>query len=192
MNPETARAFFSGGEDFSDQYDEFLFQIKRKIIAQVPFRKLTDAHAKKIANLTEAITCLDKPRTEGHGAFVFPEFKGRVADDFRLFVASRNGLFQQMHTTDSGWVLIALLKSYGKLYRSYASRFKLEMEVQPNEVIVSKEPDAMQMLAAVKAFEGAGFAGYPDILQLRGDNVLLLEAKRLILYQQMESDVSGI
>lgn len=191
MTLAEAEFLFADKGELSNQeyFDEMLFEVKLTFTSKAPIRKVFMGKVERLQKLSEAFVVLEG-ELNSEESVVLPavNLSDNVLDSFNAYYQIRNWIVHQITLTKSEKVLLQLVQFYLELVELYALMWK-QFEPKKNEVIVSREPDPMMLLQAIKDFNGQGYSTFSEILKLEDSNPLVLESKRLTLLHQLNQDV---
>lgn len=188
MNKEEASLYLGSGDDFESQYEEKLFELKKDLYQRAPFTKLYRSKIEKIDRLNAAHKAFGGVLSEIEPVQVPLNLEGSVEEVFNAFYNSRNMILHKMNLTQNGAELIALMKQYLKLYRSYAEKWILPYEFDAEGIVISKEPDPMDLLSSIRGQDIEGELQFEDIMSEKVKGIVFEEAKRLNLWTKFEED----
>lgn len=184
MTREEAQKYFNGtGEDdLEDAYEEQLFEYKQFLLSKAPISKLYESRQKKLAKLGEAYELLMDRHTSELPGMNIPEIASPViAEAYLAFQKAKNELKRQISNASSAWQLLQLSEALVALEKSNASLWAAE--TADDDVIVSREPDPMYLLEAIKTYRTSGGETFVQLKNLENNPPALLvqEMKRLSL-----------
>ena len=164
-------------DDALDAFEDALFEIKQFYITRTPVRKLWEAKYRKLRRLEEAIAVFEEISVDR----IQFELKEMDLQNLRSSVNSyyqqRGELNRAISLVNSVEGLIQLSQSQLDLVKSYASLWtKVDVSDVTTEVLLSKEPDPMDVLKAIEV------ESFEEINGLSSDHPLRIEAKRLQLW----------
>lgn len=188
MNKEEALFILGSEEDAQEQYEGFLFEHKQFLISRPPFSKVYQTRVdaiKRLNEAAEALGILELKREDIPGIVVFD---GTVLETFSTYFDLRNRLFHNINRCNSGSELIELMSVYLKLYRSYAQAWRIDEGFSKEGITVSKEPDPMILMNAIKSSGKGMELSFSDIKSGNADPFVIQEAKRLTLWLKLENE----
>lgn len=173
------------GEEWEEGFEEQIFTLKQQLLTLVPIHKLYQAKLSKWKKLEEAFIHLGgqfKQVDLSQLKLETPIFSDNISAAFKTYQECRNrlkiGLMNCILSEEVG----VILDSFIKLEISYASLWqKSDIEA---DSIISKVPDPMEILMAVKYFENLGGKTFKDLIEMANvtPETLKREQKRLTLY----------
>jgi hypothetical protein len=174
------------GSTLEEVFDEKLFYWKNFFVNRFPVTKLYERKVQQLRLLQVAYEVLEGA-SEGSGVEITPNtsFPSELAPAFHHFAEERNalkvGLFRARTATD----VIEIANALVELTRAYARVWEVD-DISTDGVVVSKEVDPMDLLAALKDAERKGVRRSADILNLPEGHAVRNEAKRLSLWLKMD------
>ena len=193
MNREDALLHFPHNveDDLEELFEDRLFEFKQKLLMLSPARKLYDLHLKKFRKVADAFYFLsgDQP-IECKISFELSSFNGVLSDSWKVFNGNKNKLKLLLSNASNLAEVELVLDFMLANMVDYSNQFERLELAEPNEVVVlSKEPDAMEITVAINAFNDQGFHNISEIVKLESDNMLYQEAIRLSLWSKKEKHV---
>lgn len=183
MTKEEAYLFFPVGEeeDLHDVYEERLFEYKQFFLTRAPVKRVFLARLEKLKKMDEAYRVLadkEEPLDEQRviSSVGFPE---NIQDAFSLFERQKGMVKQALALSQTAAELINAVHTLLQLVENYQKKWYRDLPEE--ELNVSTEPDAMEMLRAIRAFAEEGGRDFEDILRLKSNEYLLNEMKRVSL-----------
>ncbi|MCH2225127.1 MAG: hypothetical protein MK066_10195 [Crocinitomicaceae bacterium] len=174
-------------DDLDDLFEDKLFEMKQFLIGRFPVTKVIQGRLRKIDNITRSYEALG-------GKFdsfqAVPEMKvlsttvKAVIDEFQ---SKRSQLKLRMMSSRNGYEVIEIAKMLILLTRSYVEKWA-SPNVNTQGVLLSTEPDPMELFSALKEFNEQGYVDFKSIDEFSEQNVLVREVKRLSLWQKMDSN----
>lgn len=171
-------------EDLTEAVEKHFFEFRRFFLTRVPLEKMFRFRLDKLKQISCALTVLDRD----FRALYFSQetdFALDYEDIYEVFQAYqrqnkqiKTRLMQSLHPDEIAF----LAENLVQLEKVYASRWFSE-EMCDETILVSKEPDPMEVLAAIKSFRGQGGTGFRDLLKMQNTApaALINEMKRLSL-----------
>lgn len=184
---------FEEGEDLHDLYEERLFEFNQFFISKTPIRKVFHAKGKKMMQMHEAFEVLG-------GRIVPIHFQKQDFSDFNsieIILETYNN-----YQNCKNQIKNKLTKSVSAIETSYWMQQLIELEMmysekwfvsemeESSQTLISKEPDPMSILSAIKEFNSNGGFTFADLVNKRNilPELLLNEMKRLSLYRKLEKN----
>lgn len=192
MTTNEASAILGPYDDLQDAFEFLLFDYKKQLIALAPIEKLIAPKLKKIKQLQEAyLTLGGSIDVITHTSFDPITPTEDLLESFKIYQDVRTSLkkyFSNANAYEEIENFCQFLVFYEKMYASCW----LTQEFDTTE-IVSKEPDPMNVLKAIREYNENGGFTFED-LRLNKNNppaVLIKERNRLSLLATKFSDYDG-
>lgn len=187
MTREEALIFFQieDEEDLQDALEEQLFELKKFFLSKAPIAKLYEGRIRKLVKTEEAFLALSAhiQKEEHHSvqAFEMTGF-GSILDTYLLFQKHKNDIKRQISNASAAGDLLLLAEALVNLEKANAETWYIE-SADENDIIVSKEPDPMYLLAAIKSYRENGGESFNQLKNLENNppQLLIQEMKRLSL-----------
>lgn len=188
MTKEEAITFLPIGdaEGLDDLFEEKLFEMKQFFIGRFPITKVIQGRLRKLDNLTKSYEVLGGSFSSFQAIPDMVILSTTVKEVMDEFQSKRSQLKLKMMSSDNGYEVIELANLLVNLTRSYAAKWA-SSTVNTDGVVLSKEPDPMELLSSLKAFNEQGYIHFTSIDEISEQNVLAREVKRLSLWQKMDS-----
>lgn len=190
MTSEEAKAFLSlhDIEDIDDRYDEMLFEQKQYFLSKAPIHKVFESRLNKVRKISSAFEVLyQKQEPSIIESNQKMEFSDEVKLAFDAYESWKTTIKFKISASRTFSELINTIGNYLKGVEEYQNKWLSNMSIDA-EVVLGKEPDVMEMLQAIKEFEENGHKYFSDIENLKGNNLLLKEMKRVsLLFKNKES-----
>lgn len=170
-------------EDVFDRYEEILFETKNYFIQKIAIEKL---FSRKIAYLKEVEQAVFTLTNTTSNSPVKVEIQAieevEIQAQFKAFQAQKNKLKTQLFQSDSASEIREIANFLVKLEKENARVWAIEME-KDDSIIISKEPDPMQILEAIQDYQSHGGKTFMQLKNLENNppQVLIHEMKRLSL-----------
>ncbi|MGV3632493.1 MAG: hypothetical protein ACO1O6_14895 [Bacteroidota bacterium] len=167
-----------------DALDEHLFELKRFFTTRAPIEKLFRSRLDKLRKYSAALQilnpeyeCADDAEKEEPG-FVSED----ILDVFQAYQQQNRKLKTGITQSSDPAEIHLLTEALIRLEKSYASLWAIE-GISEDQLLVSKESDPMEILAAIKAFRGKGGNSFDDLKKSENTapEALQNEMKRLSL-----------
>jgi hypothetical protein len=181
MTREEAIAYL--GEDWEDSFEDQIFALKQQLLTLLPVSKLYQSKLVKWKKLEEAFCLLggelDK---EELAAIESPIFSNQIQEAFKEYQIVKNQLKLLLTKYSTSMSIEKILQKMVEVEIFYASKWKNELI--DDRIVLSKFPDPMDLLTAIKTFETSGGMTFDDLKEKINDvpEILLQEQKRLTLY----------
>ena len=193
MTKEDALLYFPLNDeiDIDELYDELLFEQKQFLSNRMPISKVFNSRVSRLKKLEEAFLFFGgkKPESRKNDINLLECTNDSIHESHQVFQGNltqiKLGLFNASTVTE-------LLSSIDQLFKNqiaFARKFEQvdkQIEIHP---IVSKEPDAMEIIKAIHAANEIGITKFNELSQLPVDNILIQEAIRLSLWLKLETHV---
>jgi hypothetical protein len=181
MTKEEALAYL--GEDWEDVFEEEVFALKQQLLTLLPVHKLYQSKIDKWKKLEEAFVSLGgKLEEDVHFETPNFSFSEQLLEAFESYQKHKNNLKLKLTQITTSSSLINICNSLIELELKYALKWNLNVEV--DQVVLSSQPDPMEILQAIKLFnneEGYTFTDLKEKINV-APKVLIEEQKRLTLY----------
>ena len=192
MSPNEASAILGPYDDLQDAFELQLFEFKKQLIVLAPIQKLIAPKLKKIKQLQEAFLLLGGEMDEiSISTFELVSPSENILESFIAYQDVRNN-FKKLLSQSNSYEETANFCQYLVAYENMYASCWFTDEVNTSE-IVSKEPDPMDVLKAIRAYNENGGFTFED-LRFDKNNppaVLIKERNRLSLLVTKFSDYDG-
>lgn len=182
MSPKEASAILGPYDDLQDAFELQLFEFKKQLIALAPIEKLIAPKLKKIKQLQEAFLLLGGEIDEiSISTFELVSPSESILESFKAYQDVRNN-FKKLLSQSNSHEEIENVCQYLVAYENMYASCWFTDEVNTSE-IVSKEPDPMEVLKAIRVYNENGGFTFED-LRFNKNNppeVLIKERNRLSL-----------
>lgn len=181
MTREEAIAYL--GEDWEDSFEDHVFALKQQLLTLLPVSKLYQSKLSKYKKLEEAFIVLGGELDEEYfSSFETPTFSNHIHEAFKQYQRVKNQCKLYLMQFSRSSEIEKLLEKIVELEIAFAQKWNKE-NVDEN-VVLSKLPDPMELLTAIKTFENRGGMTFDDLNEKINDipEILLQEQKRLTLY----------
>ncbi len=197
MTLQEAILFFPHQEsdDIYDLYEERLFEYKQFFLSKVPIRKVFASKISKMKQMELAFTILGGEVEKSKSVIEFETFifSDQILEAFRQFEILKNQLKSQitkaLYASEIEDIVFQILHLQTIYIEKWIEYFPFT-NVTTEGIIISKEPDQMELLEAIRQFNNAGGIIFGDFL-LKSEKIpdaLVNEMKRLYLHQKMEKN----
>jgi hypothetical protein len=192
MTVAEARIFLSiqGDEDPIDAYEEQLFQFKQFFTTRPIIISTFQAKLKKLKNVEVAASVLgvELPPYErlSNESYVGNE---NILDSFQTYQKVKSAVFQKIHGARTIVELNAAVENLLGVHNQFSCLWP-EVKNNAATVILSKELDAMAMLAEIKLLKAAGIETFSEMAKnlTTLSESILNESMRLFLVNQKEEE----
>jgi hypothetical protein len=192
MTKEDALLYFPYNNeiDIDDLYDELLFEQKQFLSNRMPISKVFNSRIARLKKIDEAFVFFG-----GKNEAALDELKLLVYDNdsiyesYQVFQKNLNqvrlSIFKASNVTELISTIDVLFKNQIEFARNFPT-INQSLEANP---IISKEPDAMEIIEAIQSATKIGITKFNELSQLPADNILVQEANRLSLWLKLETHV---
>lgn len=192
MTTNEASAILGTYDDLQDAFEFQLFDYKKQLLAIAPIYKLINPKLKKIKQLQEAYLTLGGEIDEITITMFDPITPTEdLLESYKIYQNVRNGLKRSIANSSNFEEIENFCQHLVFYEKMYASCW-LTHDFDTSE-IVSKEPDPMDILKAIRAYNENGGFTFED-LRIDKNNppaVLIKERNRLSLLVTKFSDYDG-
>jgi hypothetical protein len=196
MTEKEALVFLNASEsddDLSDLLEDALFEIKQFIFSKPLISKLIYGQIKKLERLSEVALVL---KIEPKSTFFLKDesfhqpINETILSVYNSFEFIKAQLKQQLSTEESPKEIILIVTQLVKLQQDYSAYWPFIEVANDEGVIISKEPDAMELLAEIKKMSAEGIIAFQQLTQISLDNypAIKQEMKRLSLLRKKENE----
>lgn len=195
MDRSEALLFFpiESGDDLEDLYEERLFEVKQFLLTRPPIGKVFTSKIKKLEKMQAAYEMLSestKKVTVHSQEIPHPDFSTIVITCFHQLHNYRTAIKGQVLKSESVSELASILNNWLAVEQKYQKNWIYpEVENDSQDVIISKEPDPMELLAGIKKWDPnepptksfkelkEGYSFLPNKVQLEVKRLTLLYNK---------------
>jgi hypothetical protein len=191
MTKSEAKIFFpfNEGDDLEELWEQRFFEQKQFLLTRPPIEKVFKSRVKKLQKQYDAYLALGGPELNAKHDFQEEtvEFNSSVLVSYRLFHDYRNvfksKVLQAQHPNSLAKIIEAWTAMEGKYHKLWSNEVSKSNETQ---VALSKEPDPMEVLKAIKEVGGeelafsdlhSRYALLPEVLQNEVKRLTLLSEK---------------
>ncbi|MCC5923513.1 MAG: hypothetical protein JJT77_06990 [Crocinitomicaceae bacterium] len=156
MTIEEAKIFFPYEEDFDDAWEQYFFEQKQFFIHRFPMASIIESRFKKIFKVQESYEIISNHKLPEPSDIALPIFipENNVLSTFNALHKFRNECRQILWTCLHPQELHSILMHWAELEVVYANKWRVNANDEENkDIIVSKEPDPMYILTAIKSLE---------------------------------------
>lgn len=185
---ETEARIFLGYEpedELEDVIEDKLFEFKQFFLSKPIIWSTFTARLEKLAKIKEAIACFDE--TEISSSVNLPVFQSteNILDAYQSFQQVRNACFLAINRATTCQELEMIIDSLVTSHTTYASLWP-DVAFVSSTVILSKEPDPMDLLSGIKSVNLSGIVTFTDLAEkLTDQNACVAEeSKRLFMLHQ--------
>lgn len=196
MTEKEALVFLNASEsddDLSDLLEDALFEIKQFIFSKPLISKLIYGQIKKLKKLSEAVRVLNidsKNSANTKEEWLHHFSNESILSVLNSFELKKAKLKQYLSFTDSPSEMIYVISQLIQLQADYSSCWPLIEVVEDEGVVISKEPDVMQLLVEIKKMSTEGILAFQQLTQISLDQypAMQQELKRLSLLRKKENE----
>jgi hypothetical protein len=182
MTREEAFQFFNVDiNDIDDVFEEQLFELKKQLLSIVPIHKIVLPRIKKIKLLNTAyITLTSHFFTEIYCDIDY-SFNENILDTFLKYQDAKGKIRLQLLNSYKPENVIAYAQNLVSLELNFASYWNCE--ANSNEMVVSKQPDPMDILVAIREYNTNNGITFNDLKTDKNNppELLIQERNRLSL-----------
>lgn len=180
-------------DDLRDLLEDALFEIKQFIISKPLISKLIDGQIKKLEKLSEVVRVLniDSKNSANTKEEWLHQFSNEsILSVLNSFELKKAKLKQYLSFTDSPSEMIYVISQLIQLQADYSACWPLVEVVEDEGVVISKEPDVMQLLVEIKKMSTEGILAFQQLTQISLDQypAMQQELKRLSLLRKKENE----
>lgn len=192
MTIAEARIFLSiqGDEDPIDAYEEQLFQFKQFFTTRPVIISTFHAKLKKLKNVEIAASVLGLELPAYEIAVIQSYVPNEnILDSFQAYQKVRSIVLQNIHASRTVEEMNAAVSNLLTIHHQFSSLWP-DVKKSVSAVILSKELDAMAMLAEIKLLKAAGIETFSELaknLTTVSDSIAN-ESMRLFLVNQKEEE----
>jgi hypothetical protein len=182
MTKEEALQFFNVDiDDIDDVFEEQLFELKKQLLSIVPIHKIVLPRIKKIEKLNTAYNTLTSNVPVEKYCVIDYFFNENILDTFLKYQEVRGKIRLALMNSTNPENVIAYVQNLVMLELNYASCWK--SEINSNEVVVSKQPDPMEILVAIREYSANKGITFDDLKTDKNNpsDLLIQERNRLSL-----------
>jgi len=191
-----AQLFFPHEESdqLIDLYEDRLFEYKQFFLSKAPIRKVFVSKMDKLKQMEEAYFVLSNSEVSANSinAQTTITFSDEVLKAFTQWELFKSQFKQQLMLSNDGQSIIKTVTDFLSVVDLYHSKWYTDEEIDIEIETLSKDPDPMYVLEAIKDFNSQGGVYFDDILKMNTNSFLLKEMKRLSLLSKKYGDVGSI
>jgi hypothetical protein len=180
---------FNENDDLDDLFEERLFEFKQFFIQKTIIPKVFEAKIEKLLKIDKAYNILKNNLKEQFStSFKIEnpfEIEQNILTVFNRYQIQKNEIKTQLQQSQSTVELIQYVRTLILLTKFYLDKW---VDVPTyKEIVVSKEPDPMELLKAIKEFNLKGGVNFVDISEKINicPDILIFESKRLSLQRNL-------
>lgn len=193
MTKEDALLYFplSNEDDIIDLYDDLLFEQKQFLSNRMPISKVFKSRISKLNKIEEAFSYFG-----GHHEVLneiilelTPISSDFIEEAYQTFQQNLNKIKLGIFKAQTIPQLLVVIELLFQNQREFAEKFETLDQPIDSQPILSKEPDAMEIIQAISHARTIGITKFNELSQLTNDNILVQEANRLSLWLKLETNV---
>lgn len=196
MTIKEAQLFFPHEESdqLIDLYEDRLFEYKQFFLSKAPIRKVFVSKMDKLKQMEEAYFVLSNSEVSANSINTQTTitFSDEVLKAFTEWELFKSQFKQQLMLSNDGQSIIKTVTDFLSVVDIYHSKWYTDEEIDLEIETLSKDPDPMYVLEAIKDFNSQGGVYFDDILKMNTNSFLLKEMKRLSLLSKKYGDVGSI
>lgn len=141
------------GDEFIDRWEQEMFDIKRYFLTSTPIPKVFSAKLARLRKFEEAYFTLigvDVPSVNHAISIELVNFSQEVSEAFHQLHTWRTSIKQRIHSTHNVGEIVQLIEAWMRVEKDYITQWVYPQSAEiPAEVVVSKEPDPMELLTLI-------------------------------------------
>ena len=180
-------------DDAKDLIDDCLFEIKQFILSKPLISKLIESQIKKLQKLVQVVEVLNidvENRYYQEEEISLKDFNDSILDTFNFYESCKAQLKIRFLSAESPGDLIELTTKLLQLQNAYSNCWPNVEADELEVVVISKEPDAMELISEIKKINEKGIIAFQQLIQISLDNYpsIKQELKRLSLLRKKETE----
>jgi len=182
---------FRLGDDIDDLYEDLLFEQKQFFANRMPISKVFNSRLLRLKKIEDAYIFFGGKRPVNDTLTTKIEFStsDSIHESYNNFQANLNHIKLELFNSKNVNRIANSIDLLFKNQQHFAEKFnslELSYDSQP---VISKEPDAIEMISAIESAKELGITNFKELYQLPPDNILVQEANRLSLWLKLETNV---
>ena len=180
---------FDENDDLDELFEARLFEYKQFFIQKTVIPKVFEAKIEKLIKMDLAFNTL-KNKVIAQEVFYTKienpfEIEKNILNVFNDFQLKKNTIKKKLHQSQSTYDLIHHVRTLLLLTKFYLDKW-IDVPIE-KEIVISKEPDPMELLKAIHEFNLKGGINFADILEKTNicPDLLIIESKRLSLQRNL-------
>jgi len=179
-------------EDAFDAFEEQLFALKQFFVAKPILHTTFRAKLKKLIQLQNAVAVFEIDFKQPLSIVEINTFNDtKFSTVFEQFQLAKNNLKLAINSSNNPIEISALVERLIELATNYYRCWKINATFDTSAVILSKEPDPMELLAAIHAANSTGINTFEELAenlnqQNEAISILQLEAARCSMIYEKE------
>lgn len=171
-------------DDLYDCYQEMLFEFKQWFFTRPVISKVFKAKLRKLERITQAYNIITEKNDQIQVDYQQPDFSEVMLDSFNTFYAQKNIIKRQISQSDDGGQLAFWVQSLLMLHLAFADYVCNKSALEPIEVMVSNEPDPVEVIRELKRMQETGVQRFNELVNARDSEFVVQEINRLNLWRQ--------
>lgn len=179
-------------EDAFDAFEEQLFALKQFFIAKPILQTTFRAKLNKLKQVRNALAVFEIEFKQPLSIVeINPINDTKFSSVFKQFQLAKNNLKLAINSSNNPFEIIEYVERLIELATNYYRCWKINATFDTSAVILSKEPDPMELLAAIHAVNSSGINTFEELAenlnqQNEAISVLHLEAARCSMIYEKE------
>ena len=179
-------------EDAFDAFEEQLFALKQFFIAKPILQTTFRAKLNKLKQVRNALAVFEIEFKQPLSIVeINPINDTKFSSVFKQFQLAKNNLKLAINSSNNPFEIIEYVERLIELASNYYRCWKINATFDTSAVILSKEPDPMELLAAIHAVNSSGINTFEELAenlnqQNEAISVLHLEAARCSMIYEKE------
>jgi len=161
MTPQEAKVLLKieDGDEFIDRWEQEMFGIKRYFLTSTPIPKVFYAKLARLRKFEEAYFTLigvDVPSLNDAISIELVNFSPEVSEAFHQLHVWRTSIKQRIHSTHNVEEIVQLIEAWMRVEKAYITQWVNPRSTEiPAEMVISKEPDPMEILTLINNWKSA-------------------------------------
>lgn len=159
MTKEEAKLFFHWEEDQTaeDSWEEKLFEFKQFFLTRPPIPQVFLSRLKKLEKMRDAYLVLtdqskEEEVVEEHHDKTY-DFSDKVIEAFNLQQGFRMKVKSELLRSNTFSAIQNSIMNWLTHEKSYMLKWRLNEPIDKSDILISKEPDPMELLEEIRQFE---------------------------------------
>lgn len=187
MTEAEARIFlgYEPEDELEDVIEDKLFEFKQFFLSKPIIWSTFKARLEKLAKIKEAIACFGELGNQPSNNLPIFQRTENMLEAFQSFQQVRNACFLAINRATTCEELEIIIDSLLISHTTYASLWP-DVAFVSSTVILSKEPDPMDLLSGIKSVNLSGIVTFADLAEKLTDQSACVaeESKRLFMLHQ--------
>ncbi len=170
-------------EEIEEIYEQEIFELKQFFLSKAPIAKLFKGRLDKLKRLQEAYECVNSSQLQTQHQVVFPTENTNLLESYQAFQTVKNNIKLLLSNELNGRSIAFLVNLLIDLEKQQAQKWFSSELILDESVIVSKEPNPIEILDGIKQYQLQGGQNLEQLKRFENNppNVLIQEMKRLSL-----------